>query len=96
MINLANVSKTGASGAKKLAILHAVNLSIPRGQFVAVVDPWGSGKSTLLSLVAGIDCPTCGRHRDGETEGQRGEAAVSPSLSVSPSLRLSVSEGEAT
>jgi predicted ABC-type transport system involved in lysophospholipase L1 biosynthesis ATPase subunit len=37
MINLANVSKTGASGAEKLSILHAVNLSIPRGQFVAVV-----------------------------------------------------------
>jgi predicted ABC-type transport system involved in lysophospholipase L1 biosynthesis ATPase subunit len=37
MINLANVSKTGASGAEKLSILHAVNLCIPRGQFVAVV-----------------------------------------------------------
>jgi ABC-type lipoprotein export system ATPase subunit len=36
MINLANVSKTGASGSEKPTILHAVNLSIPRGQFVAV------------------------------------------------------------
>jgi putative ABC transport system ATP-binding protein len=96
MIDLANISKTGASGSEKLTILHAVNLSIPRSQFVAVVGPSGSGKSTLLSLVAGLDYLTCGRRRDGETEGQRDEAAVSLRLSVSPSLRLSVSEGEAT
>jgi len=60
MIDLANVSKTVTSGSEKLTILHAVNLSIPRGQFVAVVGPSGSGKSTLLSLVAGLDYPTTG------------------------------------
>jgi|RhiMetdeSRZDD1v2_1073273.scaffolds.fasta_scaffold212965_2 ABC-type lipoprotein export system ATPase subunit len=47
MINLANVSKTGASGSENLTILHAVNLSIPRRQLVAVVGPSGGGKSTL-------------------------------------------------
>ena len=67
MINLANVSKTVTSGSEKLTILHAVYLSIPRGQFVAVVGPSGSGKSTLLSLVAGLDYPTTGDIRlDGE------------------------------
>src|SRR6266542_3276176 len=60
MIDLANVSKIVTSGSEKLTILHAVNLSIPRGQFVAVVGPSGSGKSTLLSLVAGLDFPTTG------------------------------------
>jgi putative ABC transport system ATP-binding protein len=60
MIRLANVSKVVTSGAEKLTILHALDLAIPRGQFVAVVGPSGSGKSTLLSLVAGLDYPTTG------------------------------------
>lgn len=60
MITLANVSKTVTSGSENLTILHAVDLSIPGGQFVAVVGPSGSGKSTLLSLVAGLDAPTTG------------------------------------
>ena len=67
MILLNNVSKTVTSGSEKLTILHAVYLTIPRGQFVAVVGPSGSGKSTLLSLVAGLDYPTTGEIRlDGE------------------------------
>jgi putative ABC transport system ATP-binding protein len=60
MILLNNVSKTVTSGSENLTILHAVYLTIPRGQFVAVVGPSGSGKSTLLSLVAGLDYPTTG------------------------------------
>ncbi len=48
------------SGSEKLTILHAVDMFIPRGQFVAVVGPSGSGKSTMLSLVAGLDAPTTG------------------------------------
>jgi|GEM_PF-3441 len=60
MIRLISVSKTVTSGAEKLTILHKVDLSVARGQFVAVVGPSGSGKSTLLSLIAGLDGPTTG------------------------------------
>ncbi|HZS05595.1 MAG TPA: ABC transporter ATP-binding protein [Blastocatellia bacterium] len=60
MIQLSNVSKVVTSGSEKLTILHSLDLSIPRGQFVAVVGPSGSGKSTLLGLVAGLDAPTSG------------------------------------
>jgi putative ABC transport system ATP-binding protein len=35
-------------------------VTIPRGQFIAIVGPSGSGKSTLLSLVAGLDSPSSG------------------------------------
>src|SRR5262245_7700410 len=41
--------------------LRDVSLSVPRGQFLAIVGPNGSGKSTLLQIVAGIVEPTSGR-----------------------------------
>ena len=74
MITLTNVSKTVTSGSEKLTILHSVDLSIPGGQFVAVVGPSGSGKSTLLSLVAGLDAPTTGEiFLDGQSINQLSE-----------------------
>lgn len=60
MIRLTNISKTVQSGSEQLTILHALDLHIPRGQFVSVVGPSGSGKSTLLGLIAGLDAPTSG------------------------------------
>jgi putative ABC transport system ATP-binding protein len=60
MIELSGVSKVVQSGSEKLTILHSLDLTIPRGQFVAVIGPSGSGKSTLLGLVAGLDAPTAG------------------------------------
>ena len=55
MIELKEVSKTVTSGKELLTILHAMDLHVPSGQFIAVVGPSGSGKSTLLGLIAGLD-----------------------------------------
>jgi putative ABC transport system ATP-binding protein len=60
MIELRGVSKTVESGGRPLTILHPLDLSIPSGQFIAVVGPSGSGKSTLLGLLAGLDSPSTG------------------------------------
>jgi len=77
MIELYQVSKTVQSGAERLTILCELDLSIPEGQFVAVVGPSGSGKSTLLGLVAGLDEPTSGRILiDGEEITSMGEDAL--------------------
>ncbi|MCU0723913.1 MAG: ABC transporter ATP-binding protein [Planctomycetes bacterium] len=56
--------------------LRVAELSVPRGQAVAVIGPSGSGKTTLLHLVAGILLPDSGRIRIGETvvSGLRDEA----------------------
>jgi putative ABC transport system ATP-binding protein len=61
MIELREVSKTVTSGSEPLTILHPLTMTIPKGQFVAVVGPSGSGKSTLLGLIAGLDAPSTGQ-----------------------------------
>jgi putative ABC transport system ATP-binding protein len=61
MIQLYKVSRIVPSGGETLTILHPLELTIPDGQFLAVVGPSGSGKSTLLGLIAGLDYPSSGR-----------------------------------
>ncbi len=60
LIQLQGVSKQYPTAAGTFTALADVDLTIARGEFVAVVGDSGSGKSTLLSLVAGIDRPSTG------------------------------------
>ena len=77
MIELREVSKTVQSGSEPLTILHPLSITIPHGQFVAIVGPSGSGKSTLLGLIAGLDTPSGGSIAvDGEDVTLLGEAAL--------------------
>ena len=60
MIEVRNVRKWIQNGARRVEILKGINISIPSGQFVAIVGASGSGKSTLLGLLAGLDTPSEG------------------------------------
>ncbi|MGO9438766.1 MAG: ABC transporter ATP-binding protein [Terracidiphilus sp.] len=60
MIEVRDVKKWIQNGSRKVEILKGISLSIPSGQFVAIVGASGSGKSTLLGLLAGLDTPSEG------------------------------------
>ncbi len=60
MIAVRGVKKWIQNGARRVEILKGISLSIPAGQFVAIVGASGSGKSTLLGLLAGLDTPSEG------------------------------------
>jgi putative ABC transport system ATP-binding protein len=60
MIEVRGVRKWIRNGSRRVEILKGIDLSIPSGQFVAIVGASGSGKSTLLGLLAGLDTPSEG------------------------------------
>ncbi|MDN0193804.1 ABC transporter ATP-binding protein [Streptomyces sp. S.PNR 29] len=67
-IELHAVSREYGSGGGRVTALDRVSLAFPTGSFTAVMGPSGSGKSTLLQCAAGLDRPTSGSVRLGETE----------------------------
>jgi putative ABC transport system ATP-binding protein len=60
VVRLANVRKGFTKGQETISIFEALNLSIPPGDFVAIMGPSGSGKTTMLNLLGGLDRPDAG------------------------------------
>jgi putative ABC transport system ATP-binding protein len=60
VIEVRDANKWIQNGARRVEILKGINLTIPAGQFVAILGASGSGKSTLLGLLAGLDTPSSG------------------------------------
>ena len=62
MIELKNLWRTYQVGDSEVHALHGVDLTIGRGDYLAVVGPSGSGKSTLLNILGCLDRPTSGSY----------------------------------
>ena len=60
IIKLENVSKNYRMGETVIQAVSEANLTIKKGDFVAIVGPSGSGKSTMLNLVGALDLATRG------------------------------------
>jgi len=71
LIELKDVSKSYQRDSNNISVLDHVTISVPEGEFLGLMGPSGSGKSTLLNLLAGIDQPTGGSIRIGDTETSR-------------------------
>lgn len=63
LIELAGITKTFGEGPAAFQALKGVDLTITRGDFVAVMGPSGSGKSTTMNILGCLDVPTSGVFR---------------------------------
>ncbi len=62
LIRLENIGKRYEIGAEVINALQGVNLSIYKGEFVALMGPSGSGKSTLMNIIGCLDTPSFGTY----------------------------------
>ncbi|WP_294401038.1 ABC transporter ATP-binding protein [Prosthecobacter sp.] len=63
LIELRGLTKTYGVGDAMFQALKGIDLTIHRGEFVAIMGPSGSGKSTLMNLLGCLDTPTTGSYR---------------------------------
>lgn len=68
LVEIRKLTKRFRKGEETITPLDDVDLDFERGEFVALMGPSGTGKSTLLNLIAGIDAPSNGSIRVGDTE----------------------------
>jgi putative ABC transport system ATP-binding protein len=60
LVKVENLHKVFRRGSERIDVLHGVDMTVPRGEFLALMGPSGSGKTTLLNLIGGLDAPTEG------------------------------------
>ena len=60
LVTVRDVHKFFTRGSERIDVLKGVDLTIPQGDFLALMGPSGSGKTTLLNLMGGLDQPTSG------------------------------------
>ncbi|GGO64934.1 ABC transporter ATP-binding protein [Bowmanella pacifica] len=76
LFELKAVAKRFKKGKETISIFDDLNMTIKRGDFLAIMGPSGSGKTTLLNLLGGVDQPTGGEisfdgaRIDGLSEGE--------------------------
>lgn len=60
LFQLNDISKKFTKGRESITIFDGLNMSIKKGEFLAIMGPSGSGKTTLLNMLGGVDQPSSG------------------------------------
>jgi lipoprotein-releasing system ATP-binding protein len=68
LVSIRSLVRRFQTSAESLEVLRDVNLEVQQGTTVAISGESGCGKSTLLALIGGLDQPTAGSVRVGETD----------------------------
>ncbi|KQN34841.1 phosphonate ABC transporter ATP-binding protein [Sphingomonas sp. Leaf407] len=68
MIRMEKIERRYVSDDVETTALHAIDLSIAAGEFVAIMGPSGCGKSTLLNTLGTVDRPTGGKYLFGDRD----------------------------
>ena len=68
ILKAAGLKKYYGTGETLVKALDGVDLEIEKGKFTAIIGTSGSGKSTLLNMLGGLDTPSEGSIRIGNTE----------------------------
>ena len=77
IIETTGLTKTFGSNGAAVHALRGIDLTISRGEFVALIGPSGSGKSTLMAILGCLDKPTAGSY---VLDGQRVDGLSGPEL----------------
>ena len=62
LIRLTNITKVYQMGDMEVRALDGVDLTIQRGEYVAIMGPSGSGKSTMMNVIGCLDSPSSGEY----------------------------------